>query len=324
MILVYKDDDSDMKNLLFSTAYGQKTTAIYKVLFIVFITFISVLLFMGIDYIMHLLFYGYCPQNVAIQSIPCLYESPYVYTILQWFIIFSIRFAFVMSMLSIFFSMLYQLCASKLISILLFILVLLMEAVCYFLIDETSIFAILTRINILRFIIVVSLYLCMPLQHFFELSISSGNLLLFVTVTLGVLSFIIYVFIYGKQMWNIKMSIRNITFTSTSLFLQENYMLLWRNKGILAILIVFIYSGFTFYHNYTATTSLSKHQKEVYQVYEPYLGNLNKSKVKALENTVEKYQHIDEDFDSLKNQYQENEITYQQYKQQEAELQKKE
>ena len=50
---------------------------------------------------------------------------------LQWFIIFSIRFAFVMSMLSIFFSMLYQLCASKLISILLFILVLLMEAVCY-------------------------------------------------------------------------------------------------------------------------------------------------------------------------------------------------
>ncbi len=164
----------------------------------------------------------------------------------------------------------------------------------------------------------------MPLQHFFELSISSGNLLLFVTVTLGVLSFIIYVFIYGKQMWNIKMSIRNITFTSTSLFLQENYMLLWRNKGILAILIVFIYSGFTFYHNYTATTSLSKHQKEVYQVYEPYLGNLNKSKVKALENTVEKYQHIDEDFDSLKNQYQENEITYQQYKQQEGELQKKE
>lgn len=120
------------------------------------------------------------------------------------------------------------------------------------------------------------------------------------------------------------MSIRNITFTSTSLFLQENYMLLWRNKGILAILIVFIYSGFTFYHNYTATTSLRKHQKEVYQVYEPYLGNLNKSKVKALENTVEKYQHIDEDFDSLKNQYQENEITYQQYKQQEGELQKKE
>lgn len=29
MILVYKDDDSDMKNLLFSTAYGQNANGGY-------------------------------------------------------------------------------------------------------------------------------------------------------------------------------------------------------------------------------------------------------------------------------------------------------
>ncbi len=322
VIFVYKDDDADMKELLFSTANGQKITAVYKLLFVILISFIFTFLFMGYDYLLHIVFYGYCPMDVAIQSIPSLYESPYAFTIMQWFLISSLHFSLFISMLGIFFSMLYQLYADKLLSILTFIFLLAIEMICFYLIRDTSILSALTSWNILRYIIGISLYLNMPAYSIFSFVLSYPTILAMSMFLIGILSSIIYFVIYGKQRINLRFHFPSITVTSTNLFLQENYLLLWKNKGIFVIIAVMFYTGLTFYRNYTSTEIIRENEKAVYQVYEPYLGKMNKEKSELLEEKQKEYQIIDAEYDALKKQYQNDEITYEQYKQKEEELQK--
>ena len=312
-ILVLYEDEHDMKELLLSMKKGYHDTFFVKLILIAIISFIGTMALQSIDYLFHLFLYGSCAQNVAIQSIPSLYESPLSYTLWQWFLIFSVKKAFCISMLSTVFTMLYHLFTGRLLSILLFFMFFIVEAVAYLTIRTTSIISIFSYINIWRMLYGISLYLYTPIYYIGDISISLSNLLLLICLLIGIFSSLIYI-------WGKNISIRSskhfptLTFPHTRMFLQESFLLLWKQKGIWVIVTILILCNMEFMKSYNDTALLREQEKQIYAVYKPYLGKITSSEKMLLENEKQKIEKQETQMNETIASYQSGTISSEEYR----------
>lgn len=309
-ILCFKEDEDYMNKLLLTTKHGKSKLCLIKILVISFVIFLSVTILQMGDFLFHMILYGGCDLTVPIQSIPALYESPYILSIQMWLIQSILVFSLVMVVLGILYAALYQIFQNKLIPTVLFCVFLFLEIIFFVLIKETSIFAILKNLNLIHFFSGARLYLYMPPVTLFNMQIPTNQFLYILCGIICLLSMLVYMKYYGnmhKKIFVLPQGKSNKKLSSR-LWVREGYRLFIQQKAIVIIVVLCAYCGFTFYESYSNTEGLRANEAQIYEEYKPYIGLVDEQKEKILLEEYEKIQTIETEMDEATLKYSANEM----------------
>lgn len=312
-VLINKEDDTNIKELLMSTPRGHMHTALAKILCFLCVSVISVLLIQFTSIACYRLLYGAFDLHAPIQAVPCLYQSPYIWTIGQWLLLSSVAFAFGISMMGLLFLFLYHVFDSKLFSFSLFFMLFLVEAICYVNLSQSSIFAIFSYINLIRmfegtWIGSVSVY-----YHIIGIRFSFQILLLLLCTLLGVFSALLFALLYDCKIRSRKLSVPSFTMKTTHLFLQEANRMLQTNKGILVLVCMIVFPVGSYLYKYDSYDSIRQEEAYDYEVYQQYEGYIDEETKKELQEKMDIYAAWDKGYAKAQEDYKNGTISYESY-----------
>lgn len=265
-----KDDEAEMTSLLLVIQKGRMRTYLNKmvVMLVLLLVFVASITVINLGYLQ--LRYGILEFSTLFQSILYFYESPYVFTVLEYSVCSVVFMTLSVWLLSIFCYLLIVVTRRIRIGITLFILVIGLSGVLYHLINESSILVPLKYLNLYSLLQFGSIVRHYKLFHFMGVTLSRlGWSCLFVVsaVTLFLsLGWIIfrrqfilqwkYQFIpnYWREQW----------FGRTSIFFHETHKLLWMNKGIIVITAVLLIHSYLLYPTISAQKTSTELATQAY------------------------------------------------------------
>lgn len=310
IILIWKEDEGSIHDLISSTIHGHQKNALIKIICFFCVGIVSVLMIQCMDFIWYLQAYGGCDFHAPIQSIPILYESSQSLTIGTWLIKNMIVFSILICLFSTVFIFLYHIFHNKILSFLLFFGFVFLEAVFYQNISESSIWLAWKHVNILQLFDPIWYGNFLSFQHLFTWRFSAQVSLSWICIMIALFSTICYVKFYDRRISIHMKRWVSLSCTNTYLWIQEGYRILLTNKGVFIILIVVLSTVLTWFHRLQTYASLQQNEQVVYEIYSQYAGEVTEDTKRNLKIKMESYANYEQLYQNTIASYKNKEITY--------------
>lgn len=309
-IMILREDEGPLFELLSGTPYGHRRTGIAKIICFLAVSFLSVLSVQITDICVHAFLYGACDISAPIQCLPSFYESSLMLTVGQWLILSSIIFAFGVSMLGLLFIFLYHFFNGGILSFIVFLVFIFIEMILYTAISPSSIFVSLTYINIMRLFegTFIGQFLCY--HHLLSFRVTNQVMIILLCLMIGMISSGLYTGLYDTRISHKKRSLPSFTVKSASLFIQEGNRILQTNKGITVIIIMICISAGMFVYRYQKYEILRQTQQNIYSLYEKYEGKITEDTVQELTARMETFAGAEKNYQKAKEEYQSEKMDY--------------
>ena len=311
----YIDDNTHMDTLIKITNNGRKKTAIGKIVAILLIAIALQIIFIITSLIMYQIVFGLIDFRAPIQSIPLLYNSPYKLLISEYIVIVTIIKIFAITTITSLFIMIYKVCKYKVITILIYMIIIGVSLLMYMNIQTVD------HNNVLKFINIFTLLNANELLMFYKGYILLGvyqPLTIWVSVIfclITMISFILYLCFYSKN-YERKITFKTINlsklYANTNLLVHESYKLLITNKTLLIVLCL-LFTQLYFYNESRLATYQIDHEDNVSEAYNIYGGYMDEVKFAEFERHNEYYTLKDLEMDVISQKYSNNEIDDLQY-----------
>lgn len=316
------DDDNQMHEMMLLNKYGRAWSLLAK-LVVLFLLLGSFVLVLEVSTkLTYMLVAGRINGSVAMQSTLALYESPYRWSINQWFMNYIALKIAASWALALVMSFLYQCFRQKWLAVSLFLGLFILSVLINATISENSAQAILRYVNLATWLNLGSL-----LSHFQMLGLWSHAVYAvdFVRVAALVVSLVLLPILFWRfrslhRPHSSKLALPTLLsgwlYRSTSIFRHESNKLWLMNRGLLVVLVVL---GLQI-NNATKFSSISANERsfktEVQVVTRYYGGYLTNARRAQILSKQEEYDQLDLYLNSQQAAYIRGELSYDAYQEQ--------